>query len=283
MSNINEQELRNYLLGGLTPERRAELATLAQADENLREELLAIEEELVEQYLAGVLNAEESQSFELHILTTERGRQQLRFAQLFERYRNNNTVDDPLPVHRVPAPNIPPVKTSSPLFSPFYRNPTFSVLGIVVAGLLISLGGWLLVPPFRAPSVAEQRAREVEVPLVPDSTRSKQNVQRVTAPAGNSQVKLMLELTKSDYKKYKMQLFRENERLASQEELQTESRVTHFVIPVVVTAQILTPGNYELKLTGVLDSGQQSFVDSYPFLVTTPEESEAEQRDRLAR
>lgn len=283
MSNINEQELRNYLLGSLTPERRAELGTLVQADESLREELFAIEEELVEQYLAGGLNAEETESFERHILTTERGQQQLRFAQLFERYRNSNPVDDPLPVHRVPAPNIPPNETSSPLFPPFYRHPTFSVLAIVMAGLVISLGGWLLVPPFRAPSVAEQRSHEVEVPLVPDSTRSKGNVQRVTAPAGNSQVKLMLELTKSDYKKYKMQLFRENQTLASQEELQTESRVTYFVIPVTVTAEILTPGNYELKLTGVLDSGQQSFVDSYPFLVTTPKLSEDEQRDDFAR
>lgn len=283
MSNINEQELKNYLLGGLTPERRSELGTLAQADENLREELRAIEEELVEQYLAGVLNAEENESFARQILTTERGQQQLRFAQLFARYRNSNPVDDPLPVHRVPAPNTPPTKTASPSFTPFYRNPTFSMLAIILAGLMIAVGGWLLVPPFRAPGAAEHRSEDVEVPLVPDSTRAKGDVRRVTAPAGNSQVKLMLELTKSDYKKYKMQLFRENEALDSQEELHTESRVTYFVIPVVVTGEILKPGNYELKLTGVLDSGQQSFVDSYPFLVTTPEPSEAEQRDRLAR
>ena len=284
MSNIDEQELRSYLLGGLTPERQAELETLAGADENLQEELLAIEEELVEQYLAGVLTDDESRSFETQILPTERGQQKLHFAQLFERYKNNNPAEEPLAVHSVPAPYTPTARTtSSPLFATFFRNPTFVVMSIFVVGLLIALGGWLWVPPSGQPSVAEDRFHEVVVSLAPDSTRSAGSIQHVNAPPKSLQVKLELELTKSDFKRYKMQLFRENQALESQEELQTESRNTHYVIPVVVTADILTPGDYQLKLSGVLDSGQPSFIDTYPFRVTGQEANEADQRDRLAR
>ena len=281
MSYVNEQEMRDYLLGGLTSGRRAELEALAQADENLREEFLALEEELVDQYLAGVLTVDECRSFEAGILTTERGQQKLHFAQLFERYRNSNLAVEPLAVHSVPAPNKPPTPTPSPLFSTFYRNPTFAVLSIVVVGLLITLVCWTLVGPSRGTGVAGLvLGNEVVVKLAPDSTRSGSDVNRVTAQAKNTQIKLVLELTKSDFKKYKIKLVRENQTIDFQEELKTESKDTHYFIPVVVTSEKLTPGDYKLKLCGVLDSGQPSTVDNYSFRVDADMQ---EQRDRLAR
>ena len=264
MSNINEQEIRIYLLGGLTSERQAEVEALAQADENLREEILALEEELVEQYLAGMLTTDECRSFEARILTTERGQKKLHFAQLFARYRNSNPAAvEQLAVHSVPAPNFPPTSTSLPLFATFNRNPTFAVLFIVVVGLLITLVGWMLVAPSQGTSVAgEVPGNEVVITLAPDSTRSGGSMNRVTAQARNIQIKLVLELSKSDFKKYKMKLFRENQAIDFQEELQTEAKDTHYFIPVVVTSEKLTPGEYHLKLCGVLDSGQPSTVDN---------------------
>jgi hypothetical protein len=280
MSKINEQEMRIYLLGGLTSERRAEIEALAQADENLREEILALEEELVEQYLAGLLTEEESRSFEAHLLTTERGQQKLHFAQLFERYRNSNPAVEP-PVHRVPAPNNPPIPTSSPLFATFYRNPTFAVLSLIVGGLLITLVGWMMVAPSQRTSIAEEvPGNPVEVTLAPDSNRSGTSTNRLTAPAKNVQVKLMLELTKTDFTKYKMQLFRANEKLETQDELKTESRDTHYFIPVVVTSEKLTPGEYQLKLCGVPESGQPASIDYYSFRVT---EADAQDDQRFTR
>lgn len=282
MSNINEQEMRSYLLGSLTPERHAELEALAQANENLREELLALEEELVEQYLAGVLTDAESRSFEAQILTTERGQQKLHFAQLFERYRSSNPAAEPLAVHSVPAPNNPPIRASSPLFSTFYRNPTFGVLAIFVAGLLTVVGGWLLVGPSRGTNLTDQLSRDGVVVLAPDSVRTKNSNSLRPALAKNVQVKLELELIKSDFKKYKIKLFRADQAVDSQEELQIITRDAHYFVPVVVTAEILTPGEYELKLCGVLESGQPSFIDSYPFRVTDAD-VQTDQRDRFAR
>ena len=45
MANVDEQELRSYLLGSLAPERQAELQQLLRGDADLREELLAVEAE----------------------------------------------------------------------------------------------------------------------------------------------------------------------------------------------------------------------------------------------
>jgi hypothetical protein len=281
MSTINEQDVRSYLLGGLTPERRAEVEALAQADESLREEILALEEELVEQYLAGMLTEAESQSFENQILTTERGQQKLHFAQLFERYRNNNPAVAPLAVHSVPAPN-PPVPTSSPLFATFYRNPTFAVLSIVVVGLLITLVGWMMVKPSGGTGVAGLAlGNEVVVSLTPDS-RSGNGMNHVTAQAKNVHIKLELELTKSDFTKYRIKLLRADQTIEAQEELKTESRDTHYFIPVVVTSEKLIPGDYQLKLCGVADSGQPAPLDNYSFRVTDGD-VQVDQRERLVR
>ena len=281
MSNINEQEMRSYLLGGLPLVRRAELEALAQADENLREELLAVEEELVEQYLAGVLTDDETRSFAAHILTTERGQQKLHFARLFQRYRNNGPAEEPLAVHSVPAPNDPPIRRSSPLFLKFYRNPTFAVLALFVTGLVIMLVGWMLVGPSAGTSIAEETAREVIVQLAPDSSRLVGGIKHVPTQSKNGHVKLELELSASDFKKYKIKLFREDQAIDTRDELQTQLRDdTHYFIPVVVTADILTPGHYQLKLCGVQDSGQPASIDNYSFRVT---DSDAPQHDSLSR
>jgi hypothetical protein len=284
MSNMNEPEMRSYLLGGLSPERRAELKALVAADANLQEELLAIKEELFDEYLAGCLSTEEKQSFETQLLTAEKDQQDLHFAQLFEAYRNSHPAAEPQPVHRVPAPNIPPVPASSPLIATFYKNPAFAVMAIVVAGLLVTLLGWMVV--MRSPAsndVAGPSSRMV-FQLTPGSTRSGGAIQYVRAPAKDVEVKLELQLAKSDFKKYKTQLFRENQALASQEELKTESRSTHYVVPVTVTGEILTPGDYQLKLSGVLDSGQPSFIDSYRFRVTVQDSTDSDlPRDQQAR
>src|SRR6185437_15555764 len=93
-------------------------------------------------------------------------------------------------------------------------------------------------------------------------------IQHLAAPAKNVRVKIELELAKSDFKKYKTQLFRENEALASQEELTSQPRNAHYIVPVTLTGEILTPGDYQLTLSGVGDSGSAAFIESYSFRVT---------------
>ena len=104
MPDVSEQEMRLYLLGGLSPERQTELAARIHEDAELQEERLAIEEELFDHYLAGSLAADEQRSFQTHFLSTESGQQKLHFARLFREYRDNHPEEEPFAVHRVPAP-----------------------------------------------------------------------------------------------------------------------------------------------------------------------------------
>lgn len=282
MRNVDEQELRGYLLGSLAPERQTELHRLLREDDDLHEELLAVEAELYDQYVGGLLLDGENELFESHVLTTTSAADKLRFAENFGRFRNTHDLDEAPAVHRAPAPDIAFVPPSAPLFATFYRNPAFAVLLIVVAGLLVTLLGWSFLTKTPANNLARQSSPVLEIPLAPGSTRSDGRIQHLPAPAKNVRVKLELELAKSDYQHYQTQLFRENQALESQEELQSEPRNAHYVVPVTVTGAILTPGDYHLKLSGVADSGQAAFIDSYSFRVT-PDQAQDFEPERNAR
>ena len=277
MTSIGEQEIRGYLLGSLSPERDAELHALFEDEADLREELLAVEAELFDQYVQGRLSAADQAAFETYVLNDDGAHEKLRFAQNLSRVKDANNTAHVAAAHRAPAPNLP-VRSSSALFAPFNRNPAFAVLLIILAALLITLVACLSLMKPRANSVTKSISTG-PFKLAPGSVKPDGGLLKLAAPAKHECVTLELELAKSDFKEYKTQLFRENEALDSQDELKTEARSTHYIVPVTVTGDILTPGDYQLKLSGVATSGRPEFIDSYSFRVTT----EDLPRDQLTR
>jgi len=288
MPSIEEQEMRDYLLGSLSPQREAELKLRLGDDADLKEQLLAVEAELCDQYLAGSLSVDEQQGFERRVLSVDGGQEKLHFAQIFAKYRNNHLLEESLDIDRVPAPNTP-VPASSPLFATFYKNPAFAVLMIVVVSLVTLLFAW--TSRVESPQTNIVRPAETSLPreltLTPGSLRSGGGLQHLKAPPKNVHVTILLEIAKSDFRKYKTQLFRENQALESQEQLTTEARNAHYVVPVTFTGEVLTPGDYELKLCGVAESGSPTFINNYAFRVTpenSPQASDSEsRRDEQAR
>jgi hypothetical protein len=270
MPKIDEQEARDYLLGKLSPERQAELQALSETHKDVNEEFLALEEELYDQYRDGTLPAHEKEYFETHFLSSASGKEKLHFAEMFGQCRDFHLANEASAVRRVPAPLYPPLPPSSPLFATFIRNPAFAVLMIVIAGLMFSLMSWLYLIKSSGRHLPAPPAAEMELNLSPGSVTSGGTITNLRAPATGQRVKILLEVTKADFKKYKTQLVRENEVLESQEELQTESRNARYVIPLTFTGATLIPGDYQLKLSGVPDSGQPTYIDSYAFRVTEP-------------
>lgn len=280
MLNVSEQEMRAFLLGELSPERETELAAEIHTDAGLQEELLAVNEELFDQYLAGSFNTDEQQYFETHFLNSKTGRQKLHFARLLREYRadyhDSRLREESFAHDRVPAPNTP----IPPWFVNIHRNPAYAFPMIVAAGLLATLSIWVSVrksPTMRALSM------KPALTLTAGSTMPGADIQKLPAPANNDQVKVELEVTKSDFKKYRTQLFREDQALESQADLPLVHKNAHYVVPVTFTGKLLTPGEYKLKLCGVQDSGQPTYIDSYSFRVTAESTAAEVETDRHAR
>lgn len=282
MPNVSEQEIQAYLLGRLSPERQTELAAQIHNDAQLQEELLAVKEELFDQYLAGSLTPDEQQYFLTHFLSTESERQKLHFAALFRKY-SDSLRQESFEEDRVPAPVTPATVTGPlPWLANSHRTPAYALSMVLVAGLLATAVFSVYVG--KSPPMHTTAARTQSVTLTAGSNKSGGSIKELRLPAQNDEIKVELELAKSDFKKYKTQLFRENQALASQEELPIVPRNAHYVVPVTFTGNLLTPGEYQLKLSGVADSGQHEYIDSYAFRVTAEGGSDSDpERDRKAR
>lgn len=81
-----QNAVRRYLLRQLTDSEQQELEFRLLSDEALSEELEFVEEELIDEYLAGELTRDERTSFVANFLTIPERRRKLEAAQAFKRY-----------------------------------------------------------------------------------------------------------------------------------------------------------------------------------------------------
>jgi hypothetical protein len=243
--------LRRYLLGTLEAEPRAKLEEEILCEPAAYEELLLVEEELIEQYVTGGLSKAEREQFETYFLVTSERQNKLRFGQLLERYLS--------------AQKSPAVSENVPV-AQLNQTPGTSLLGfaaVLVAVMGIGLLTWFAFrKPMEQIAVKQHSARLVVVQLAPSSVETK----GVTVPPQGS-VKLELAVANTSFKNYKSELFRENKPLQT-DALRMETKGAQQIVPLTITGETLSPGDYQVKLSGVSESGHDEFIDNYSFRVT---------------
>lgn len=258
------QEIKDYLLGTLDPARRTQLEERLMCEPDFYEELLAVEEDLVDQYLAGQLTKTEQDQFQTHFLITAERRQKLRFGKLLNRYLTSRTAlagkNVPAAVrHAAPATRVPLL-----FLAPFRKVPALAFSAVVVACLVFF--GWFVTRRSAEGPVNHTTSDLMVVTLAPGSTRSSGTIQRVKVPP-TVDVRLELELRNTSFHKYKSQLFRESVAVETRDKLEMEAKGDHHVVPLTVAGNILSPGDYQVKLSGELESGDDEFIDNYSFRV----------------
>lgn len=257
--NIDKEILRRYLLGTLEAEPGAGLEERILCDPGAYEEVLLLEEELIDQYVAGRLSKEERQQFETNFLITTERQKKLRFGQLLNRY----LTSQPLPA--LPK-NVPFQQLNQTAHSRRFLAP-FAFLVVVATLLGIGLLCWWALKPVDQQAIQLDLSPVVVVPLLPASEElqgiTPHNV--IISPQGFN-VKLELAVANTSFKNYKSELFRENKPLQT-DALIIETKGEQHIVPLTITGQTLSPGEYQLKLSGVSDSGQDEFIDNYSFRV----------------
>jgi anti-sigma-K factor RskA len=242
---IDTEVLRSYLLGTLEAEPRVELEEKILSDPGVYDEVLLLEDELIDQYVAGGLSKAERQQFETHFLITAERQKKLRFGQLLKSHLSSQTI--PAFSEKVPAPQHNQTIPSRRFFS------LFAFTAVIVTALGIALLCWFV---FRKPVVVVQ--------LAPGSVEKR----GVTVPPQGFNVKLELAVANTNFKNYKSELFRENTPVQTNA-LKIEKKGEQQIVPLTITGETLSPGDYQVKLSGVSDTGQDEFIDNYTFRVTT--------------
>jgi len=262
--------MQNYLLGTLAADRRIELEERILCEPQVHEELLVVEEELIDQYLADELSRSERQQFETYFLITAERRKNLRFGKLLKRYMDSRPQ---LASANTSQAAVPPVEISAPAKKslPFYSGPLANRPALAFSASLVALLGIIFLV-WLAARHPEQRAqpsapRVTVVTLAPGSLRSGDATPRVNVPPKGYDLKLELELAPATFHKYRSQLLRESETVQTTDDLKAEAKGDQHVVPLTITREILSPGDYHVRLSGVLDSGQDEFIDNYSFRV----------------
>jgi hypothetical protein len=81
--------MMRYLLGDVSDEERVRLEEYYFVDDDAFEQLSALEDELIDDYIRGELAEPQRKQFELHFLNSAERRQKLAFAESFNRYLSN--------------------------------------------------------------------------------------------------------------------------------------------------------------------------------------------------
>ena len=248
----DKQEVRSYLLGVLDADRKTQLEEQILSKPETYEELLLVEEELIDQYVAGGLSELERRQFETHFLITAERQKNLRFGQLLNRYVNS---------HPFLENSAPAKKSLTFSMLPAAGRPvmTFGIVGVVLLG--VALLCWL---GYRRPQSRLIQQRDEPVVVV---TLAPAAAPHVNVPPKGYDLKLELELANPSFRNYKSELFRENRSVQTRGELRVEPKGEQYIVPVTITGEVLSPGDYELKLSGVSESGANEFIEKYSFRV----------------
>ena len=132
-SSDMQYRLRRYLLGQIDEDAREEIEKALLTNGEEFEELLALEDELVDDYVAGNLSAADRTAFENHFLATPERTSQLRFGRAFNHYLSS---------HAKPVV-LQETKSTGWWSSPraFLHSPWRAVAFAAVA-LVVAFGAW---------------------------------------------------------------------------------------------------------------------------------------------
>jgi hypothetical protein len=304
----DEKDLRKYLLGDMPPEKQEEIELWLMSDEKAYDFLVASEDDLVDDFLAGNLKPREIERFERHFLTTPERQHKLQFGRVLKQFiERTNPGTLPLPK---PAPFW---QAAVELFR--YRPARGYAFAIVAAVLLIG-GFWsflrvaelgrkldstsnqlsymqqereefkrqlgqsqslrdnlqaqlrTLEQAFADSKISTIARSSLALMLTPGLPRSSNRPQLLTISENTSMVHISLALLDGNYESYRVTLLD-----AGNKELWTRYRLTataigqdKFVV-VNVPGELLSPGNYSLRLEGTSESQPPENINNYYFHV----------------
>lgn len=272
LESKDQETLKQYLLGNLSPEESAPVEERLLTDGDFYQELLILEDELVDQYLSGDQSSVERESFEAHFLLAPERQEKVRFSRTLKKFLHNTLQEhaNENNVVEVPAPLAPVLvagrdSTRSPFFSFLSRNPILSYSLAAVVVLVIGAVTWMALknPGSQGPS------QVLAVVLTPGLTRDSGEITKIAIPPGTGTLQLKLQLPKADYTSYRARLIAEDQsELWSASDLKPVLGNATTFIEANIPSRLVKPGDYEVKVSGLLSSGQFEDTQRFTFRVS---------------
>jgi len=255
--NTETNNLRRYLLGQLSGAQQEKLEKRLMTDSVLNEELVATEDDLVDEYLSKRLNDAERRQFESFFSVTDERQRKVRFGRILRTYLASLSVAD--------SQGEIKVDSRPRVFSGLLaRTP------ILVASMLLVFTGVFAVSWLAYRRQTHRTPKQtIAITLQPGLFRSEgaAATQRLQRPPLGSTLRVELELGTNEFQTYQIEFSKENSSLATFVPLKAEPKEGHFVLNFDIDSRLLDAGDYGIKVSGISGSGEAEFKDQYHFRV----------------
>jgi anti-sigma factor RsiW len=275
----DEQLLVRYLLGELPEEECIELEQLCLEREELFEELEAVEAELSDDYVRGVLVGRRRKEFEKRLLNTPGRAEEIQFARLLARGANKrHSLFDGLKVWTqgsglhtrlmqtsLAAATLALVVLVGSLSFRYWAKPERSQISRTSSSTTDSETVHKTVARTHTPPPVPSQVPSIATfTLTAGSTRGEGGGNEIKIPREANRVQFRIELASSDHKTYNVLLNRvEGERLFVQSNLKTRRSKAGEILTVQVPANVLSSGTSVLSVTAMGANGAPEDVGKY--------------------
>lgn len=282
--DAEQKHARDYLLGYLDEGERRVVEERLITDPDYLEEVLITESELIEEYLDGMLPERDKEGFIKHILTTERQVEKLTVAKALA-----------ISTGVEAAANSPPTakRTTHPFLlkrwvSDLFHTKSWAVRISLAAIIPIIFFGVLVVisqlnrgneRESLEQDVAKLNAQEhldaqaifhgfIIGPLKAGLFRDEEGINKVTIPETENIVQLRLQIGTGDYQSFQaiLQTY-EDQEILSLGNLKDKRINGERLVIIYLPAKILSPGDYQLRLSGLTQNNQLEYLGRYTFRI----------------
>lgn len=229
------EEVRLWLLGLLPEQESRAFEERLITDSELYEEVFIVEEELIDDYIADRLSADERKAFESYFMNSPERQEQFRIANALRVY-------------------IGDAKEAQPVTEVKRRWP-FAAMSLAAAAVVIAALVWLQ---------PGSTGKPYNVVLTPGGQTREGGTaqQQITIPPGTDRLDLDLKLTRNDYPKYRVTLLNSDGG-----SIQIKDNLTGPTLRFSVRTKQTPPGEYQLKVDGINRDGTSESADSYRFSI----------------
>jgi hypothetical protein len=261
-SDYKEQDtIRQYLLGQATPEDASRLEEGLLTDSDLFDEVLSVEDELIDQYLAAEISPAERQSFETHFLVAPERQQKLRFAGALRKYvdfagtresQESTAEEDISDEEPAFAQSAAVAKRPQRRFFSFLPATNPLVSYALAAAILLMVGSvsWLAFNHWR-PQTPPQSGLVYVAALTPGLTRDSGELKRLSIPPDTSTVQLRLVLTSDENPSYRAEvLTSDRSSVLVIDDLKAQTLDRERFIILSIPAGILKRDDYAVRVSG---------------------------------
>jgi len=270
----DEGVIRSYLLGDLDETFREQIEELLLCDESFADKLSAAEDNLIDDYVYGALTEGECEIFQKNFIVNDDRRRKIQIAQAIEVYLAENPERLPVLGNSFWFP-LGPFRRISPFLQ---RNKVWVTISLAAALLLVFLAPRairMLIPNSRVSPLNTRRAtmeREIakfsrrrslpsnvvtfEVALQPTLLREGGETKKVFLTENIKFVSLKLKLPSDRYELYRaVGKTVEGEELFQIGDLRPEPEGDSWTILLIIPAEFLSPGDYQIEVNGIAADG----------------------------